>query len=62
MSTNDLLVAGWAKATRAQLLEMPINLRNRYAMILNLGPGLLAVPLALTPTLTPNLTLTLALT
>ena len=29
VSTNDLLVAGWAKATRAQLLEMPINLRNR---------------------------------
>jgi hypothetical protein len=29
VSTNDLLVAAWAKATRAQLLEMPINLRNR---------------------------------
>jgi len=29
VSTNDLLVAGWAKLTRAQLLEMAINLRNR---------------------------------
>ena len=29
VSTNDLLVAAWAKLTRAQLLEMPINLRNR---------------------------------
>lgn len=29
VSTNDLLTASWAKLTRAQLLEMPINLRNR---------------------------------
>lgn len=29
VSTNDVLTAGWAKITRAQLLEMPINLRNR---------------------------------
>ena len=29
VSTNDLLTANWAKVTRAQLLEMPINLRNR---------------------------------
>ena len=29
VSTNDLLAAAWAKLTRAQLLEMPINLRNR---------------------------------
>ena len=29
VSTNDLLVASWAKLTRAQLLEMPLNLRNR---------------------------------
>ena len=33
VSTNDVLVAGWAKVTshraRGQLLEMPINLRNR---------------------------------
>ena len=29
VSTNDLLVANWARLTRAQLLEMPINLRNR---------------------------------
>ena len=29
VSTNDLLTTAWAKATRAQLLEMPINLRNR---------------------------------
>lgn len=29
VSTNDILVSGWAKLTRAQLLEMPINLRRR---------------------------------
>ena len=29
VSTNDLLTAAWAKLTRAELLEMPINLRNR---------------------------------
>jgi hypothetical protein len=29
VSTNDVLTAAWGKLTRAQLLEMPINLRNR---------------------------------
>jgi hypothetical protein len=33
VSTNDLLTTAWAKATRAQLLEMPINLRNRLTGI-----------------------------
>ena len=33
VSTNDLLTTAWAKATRAQLLEMPINLRNRLSGI-----------------------------
>mmetsp|Transcript_58346 Transcript_58346/g.156133 ORF Transcript_58346/g.156133 Transcript_58346/m.156133 type:complete len:410 (-) Transcript_58346:166-1395(-) len=29
VSTNDVLTAAWARLTRAQLLEMSINLRNR---------------------------------
>ena len=29
VSTNDILTAGWGKITRAQLLEMSINFRNR---------------------------------
>ena len=29
VSTNDILTVDWAKATKAQLLEMAINLRNR---------------------------------
>jgi len=39
VSTNDLLVAGWAKLTRAQLLEMPINLRNRLPGITDADAG-----------------------
>ena len=39
VSTNDLLVAGWAKLTKAQLLEMPINLRNRLPGINDADAG-----------------------
>lgn len=39
VSTNDVLVAGWARLTRAQLLEMPINLRDRLPGISGADAG-----------------------
>lgn len=39
VSTNDLLTAAWAKLTRAQLLEMAINCRNRLPGISDTDSG-----------------------